>query len=305
MPCTRSGFPVVYTLTAMNKPANKLETTFQEKWINPLLRTFSLKEMARETMVHPCVVNGQRTLVYERGLKKKDPLAYQRVSIFAEANGYQLLEDRRSDFIEGVKRVRDKSKANVITLMVLTTTLMSKNVLANPNLDITHDKPVNEPDGQHETVHGVELDLQNYNSEQELVAGLLKWINHHSAFTHSIEDMPKIITVSADDMAKIAFGDDMPKAINPQTLNIFGLYNFNDKAVYVLDSLDMNTEKGKSILLHELVHFLQYEYGQDKDVSCKNELEALAYLLEAKYLQSHNHKPGFTMNQVKHISQCT
>lgn len=288
----------------MYKLIDKLESTIQNKWINPLLRPFISKNRVKETLVHPCVIDGHHTLVYERGLKVNDPLSYQHVLAFAEANGYRLKEDQRADFIEGVKRVRNKHRANVISLMVLTTTLMSKNVLANPDLDSTHDEPLGEADSQKEALRGVELDMPSYTNEQELVAGLLDWINHHSAFTHKIDDMPKIVTVSAEKMAEIAFGDELPKAINPKTLNIFGLYNFNEKAVYILDSLDMSSEKGKSILLHELVHFLQYQYGQDKDVACKNELEALAYLLEAKYLETHQYKPGFTMNQVNRISQC-
>ena len=291
----------------MNTPAGKHEISFKQKWIDPLLRPFMSTNIPKEILVHPCVIDGRATLVYERGLKDKDPLGFQRIVAFAEANGYRTLEDRRSDFIEGIKRVKDARRANVISIMVLTTGLftLSRNVLANPELDSTHDKHLGDKTRQQETIHGIELDLPSYDNEQELVAGLLDWLNHHSAFTHHIGDMPKIITVSAEQMATVAFGDKLPKAVNPKNLNIYGLYNFNEKAVYILDTLDLRSDKGKSILLHELVHFLQYEYGQDKDVACKNELEALAYLLEAKYLQAHDHKPGFTLNQVKRISQCT
>lgn len=299
--------PLVYNLEAMNTPTDKLEITFKQKWIDPLLRPFASQDMPRETLVHPCVIDEQPTLVYEKGLKENDPLAFQRVVAFADAQGYRVLEDRRSNFIEGIKRVKDARRANVISIMVLTTGLFtfSRNVLANPELDSTHDEPLANTAKQHESVRGAELDLQSYNNEQELVAGLLDWLNHHSAFTHQVKDMPKIITVSSEQMAKVAFGDELPKAVNPKSLNIYGLYNFNEKAVYILDTLDLRTDKGKSILLHELVHFLQYQYGQDKDVACKNELEALAYLLEAKYLQAHDHKPSFNLKQVKRISQCT
>ena len=75
----------------------------------------------------------------------------------------------------------------------------------------------------------------------------------------------------------------MSKAVNPDTPKINGLYNFNEKAVYILDSLDLETTEGKGILLHELVHYLQYQHGYDENVECKNELESLAYVLNARF----------------------
>ena len=72
-------------------------------------------------------------------------------------------------------------------------------------------------------------------------------------------------------------------------MRIYGLYNFNEGAVYILDSLDLESEKGKGILFHELVHFLQYQYDMGEDVKCKNELKSLSYILEAKFQQSHDH----------------
>lgn len=48
------------------------------------------------TTVHPCFVDGCRTLVYRRGLARTAPEVVRRVMAFAEANGFVLLEDRRA-----------------------------------------------------------------------------------------------------------------------------------------------------------------------------------------------------------------
>jgi hypothetical protein len=73
----------------------------------------------------------------------------------------------------------------------------------------------------------------------------------------------------------------------------------------LLNSIDIDSEKGRAVLLHKLVHFLQYERDQEKEAQCKNELEALAYVLEAKYLEEQDMKAGFSMNHVQRVSQCS
>ena len=70
-------------------------------------------------------------------------------------------------------------------------------------------------------------------------------------------------------------------------MKIFGLYNFKEKTIYILETIDLNTEKGKAILLHELVHYIQYQSGKDKLVNCIKELEPKAYEIEEAYLNKH------------------
>jgi Zn-dependent peptidase ImmA (M78 family) len=138
-----------------------------------------------------------------------------------------------------------------------------------------------------------------------MISAMLGWINGHSSFNHDVTNMPDVVKVSAKQMAEVAFGGNLPLSVDPEKLRIYGLYNFNEDAVYILDSLDMESEKGKGILLHELVHFLQYQYDKDEDVKCKNELESLAYVLEAKFLAPHDHEHNINMEHVNRVSQCS
>jgi len=117
--------------------------------------------------------------------------------------------------------------------------------------------------------------------------------------------MADIVKVTALGMAKVVFDKELPKTVDPEKLKIYGLYNFNERAVYTLDTLDLGSEKENGVLLHELVHFLQYQYDLDENVQCKNELESLTYLLEAKYLQSQNHKHNISMKHINRVSQCS
>tara|TARA_R110000782_G_scaffold39043_6_gene91067 strand:+ start:439 stop:1332 length:894 start_codon:yes stop_codon:yes gene_type:complete len=279
---------------AQKSPAN---------WVDRVMRSMTLKKK-EHAMVHPCIINGQHTLVYEHGLAEKDSVSFQQIVEFASAKGYQLKEDQRSDFLEGIKRVQNRRRANVVSVMVLTAGLMSQTAQAKSNDN--HDNVLHvSTDVEHtQTQAGFDLDLDSYHTEAELAAGLLGWINSHSSFTYDIDNIPNIKKVSSKEIAEVAFGGELPKAINPDTLQIFGLYNFNDGAVYLLDSIDLETDAGKGILLHELVHYLQYQTGIDKDAKCKNELESLAYVLEAKFLDSHDHEHNISASHINKVSQC-
>ena len=292
----------------MNSNSELLNTTLRGikkqsilgSWISRIMSN----KMPEQAMVHPCIINGQQTLVYERGLQVKDPIAYQQIVDFSRANGFSVKEDQRADFIAGVKRVKNKRLANVVTIMALTTTLLSTSVAAKSaadDLDTHNSREFTQP----YSANGEALDLDADLTGDELTAGLLGWINKHSSFEHNIDKMPDVVKVSALEMAYVAFGDDLPKAIDPENLQIYGLYNFNEEAVYILDTLDLETEKGRGVLLHELVHFLQYQYDQDENVKCRNELESLAYILEAKYLQSHDHEHKISMSHINKVSQCS
>lgn len=52
------------------------------------------------TTVHPCFINGIRTLVHKRGLKAAQPGLFERLRKFALSNGFELVEDRRKRELE-------------------------------------------------------------------------------------------------------------------------------------------------------------------------------------------------------------
>ncbi len=275
----------------------------QGSWVERILCSMTPKNK-QQAMVHPCIIDGQHTLVYEHGLATKDPDSFQQIVDFADSQAYQLKEDRRSDFLEGVKRVKNRRRANVVSVMVLTAGLMSQTAQAKSDDAHENGVHISNDTSQTQTEATLDLDLDSFNTEEELAAGLLGWLNNHSSFAYVIDNVPDIKKVSARKIAEVAFGGELPKAINPESLKIFGLYNFNEKAVYLLDSIDLNTDEGKGILLHELVHYLQYQTGVDKGAKCKNELESLAYVLEAKFLESNNHRHNITASHIDKVSQC-
>ena len=254
-------------------------------------------------MVHPCIIDGKHTLVYERGLEQKDPDNFHLLTQYAETNGYILKEDRRADFIEGIKRVENPSRANVITILILTASLLSQNAMADASNYLGITTPISDIE-QMQVYPRVEIDEASYATIENLMDNLVEWINQHTSFEHQVETLPKLIIADPNIIAEVAFGGKLPGNIDASSLNIMGLYNFNEKAIYLLDELDLNSEEGKGILLHELVHYLQYEEDIDKNVECKNELEALAYMIEAKYLSDHQIKHKITQSHINKVSEC-
>lgn len=69
-------------------------------WVDRMLQSMASKDVDKDfqcaTTVHPCIIDGDRVLVYENGLRKKQPDAYANLSQFAEKNNFKLKQDERS-----------------------------------------------------------------------------------------------------------------------------------------------------------------------------------------------------------------
>jgi len=255
-------------------------------------------------MVHPCYIDGHLTLVYPRDLPQSNPTAFQIVRRYAHNHGLQIKADRRADFINGVNRVKDKRFAQVISVLALSISmgLIPPRSFAADNCHQNIGQEFNGNPVIEYQIESHEIDLTSYHTEAELAEGLLNWLKLHSSFNIEDINVPEINKVSADEIANIAFGGKVPLSVEQGELKIFGLYNFQNKTVYLLESVDLDTIQGKAILLHELVHYLQYETGLDKYAKQVVELEGLAYQLEARFLDANEHQNGISAERIDELS---
>ncbi len=245
----------------------------------------------KPALVHPCVIDGRKTLIYEQGLELSDPATFRYLVNYARYRDLELREDRR----RGERALRQDNTSNIIPVMLLGASLVTGNVQAGPH-------------AAHQVNMSVSRSLDSgpvAAHDEDTVRHLVQWIHDNSSLEFNDDVLPAIVWVSARAMVDVAFGKNLPKSVNPDKLQIFGLYNFRDKSIYLLDTIDLNTEEGKAILLHEIVHYLQYSQGMDKNVACKNELEKLAYSLEAYYLETHGASAGFSEAHVHRVSRCS
>lgn len=267
-------------------------------WLDRLFFQNNNKFNKSDNVVHPCVIDGQEAIVYKKGLRERNPVFFAQLNQFAKENNIFLKEDQRDSF----NKVKNDRRRKVMPMMVLGASLFSQAVTAATK---SHDD-------HHDHSHHYSIQQQvdqesDYNAHQKQeINDLLNWVYAEvkSAGVKVTGEMPDVKKVNSKQMFKIAFGKDMPRAMSQKNMQIFGLYNYKNKTVYLLDSIDLNTEKGKSILLHELVHYVQYENDHDEKVSCKNKLEHLAYNLEAKYLKEHGQRVNFSSAHINRVSQC-
>ena len=139
---------------------------------------------------------------------------------------------------------------------------------------------------------------------KDIVVSLLLWISSQSSLVYDGTTTPGVIKVSKHELVNEMYDGAPPFSLNVNAVTAIGMYNFNKGDIYLLDHIDLNTVTGRSVLLHELVHFLQYEHGIDKTISCKRKLELLAYTLEKKYLISHNVRPHFGDSHIQRANTC-
>ena len=89
------------------------------RWLDDLMRNFERLVSRAHTLHHthvlPCVIEGRRALVHERGLEHREPAVYAWLRRFCETNDIRLQADRRSEAVP-VARERRRHLAPVVAL---------------------------------------------------------------------------------------------------------------------------------------------------------------------------------------------
>ena len=119
---------------------------------------------------------------------------------------------------------------------------------------------------------------------KELIIGLLMWLSANSPLPWDGTKPPEVIPLSVYEIAEIYYGSRIPYVEeNIKMFNLQAVYNWKTNSIHIRDTIDLTTLSGKTVLAHELVHYLQYRHGLEKNVTCLKELEPLAYEMQLKY----------------------
>ncbi len=132
---------------------------------------------------------------------------------------------------------------------------------------------------------------------KELVLSMLTWIAAQTGWTLPNE-MPVVITLNQDEINSVYHG--RPISINMGMWNAHGtVINTNypkchwkecpghvlDLVILVLSEDGViDSDREKLTLLHELVHWLQFNNDHHHVMKCMSELEYKAYELQAQYM---------------------
>lgn len=110
--------------------------------------------------------------------------------------------------------------------------------------------------------------------------------------------------VSKEELVSVAYEGEVPAGFDYDSNTTIGLYNHKNNTIYLSDIVDINTRFGKSVLLHEVVHYLQYQNGVYDSAQCVAENEKLAYKIQNSYLTEHNVDQLFSKQHIFFASLC-
>lgn len=126
------------------------------------------------------------------------------------------------------------------------------------------------------------------NELQALVPGMIDFIESRGVNSYKGDTYPQIYIVNEQDVCTGAYGKPV------DTCDIAGYYNDDTNEIYIRDEPTENMSEDRFqevILVHELVHFLQYFDGTWQKVECKQELEAHAYEVQDAYVDLYGIDP--------------
>lgn len=141
---------------------------------------------------------------------------------------------------------------------------------------------------------------------KSLLFTLLLWINQNTGMSYDIGNgLPSVHRVSQEALASERYGGRLSKSETDHIKSeIAALYDPKQKRILVGDYVDSDSVLGRSALIHELVHFIQYEQGVASQAPCMQFLERDAYRVQAKYLKQNGRVPEFDEFTVAIRSMC-
>ena len=134
---------------------------------------------------------------------------------------------------------------------------------------------------------------------KEIIFAMMVWIGGHTGFP--VPELPIISVKSPAEIRHIAYECDKLKTENeplykaicipdedPKTIDVIAIYDHVTSTIYLPTYFDRNNIAHRAILLHEIVHHLQYKSGYNKKVQCHPMLEKQAYELMDIWLEENN-----------------
>ena len=124
---------------------------------------------------------------------------------------------------------------------------------------------------------------------KEIAAALLIWINANSGFDY-VGDPPKIMQTDPENLAHLILGE-VPRIPEKAKTHLMGLYDVETETIWLRNDFDPTDHKHRGHLVHELVHYLQYQGDRARDIANDPNLEPEAYALQNRYLRAHDSAP--------------
>lgn len=147
---------------------------------------------------------------------------------------------------------------------------------------------------------------------EALVIALIIWINQHSHFEYDLHHGTPVIR-QAEQMALAASiiddeavlkKDEHTASFQDFVDQLVAVYDHRQKTILISSKIDIHSPYARSVIVHELVHFIQYQQGVNRKADCLNALERDAYAIQACYMDAHHIPKTFNDVTVALRSTC-
>ena len=122
------------------------------------------------------------------------------------------------------------------------------------------------------------------------VASMVQWIVDNSRFEYHGDPYPTVSRQSPLEVCSEIFPDAEPHA----DCNIAGYYDHDTNHIVISDSVTEHMVEDhfwEVVLVHELVHFVQYYDGEYERAECKQKLEVDAFDLQDQWIDEQGIDP--------------
>lgn len=118
-----------------------------------------------------------------------------------------------------------------------------------------------------------------------LLLALLAWIGGQTGYAvpATAEELPAVERLDPAAMARLVYPQASQERLRQRTvLGAYDVHKGPNGTIYLSADLDLADEANQGVLVHELVHFLQYRSG--KAFRCLGKMEAEAYAVTRAWL---------------------
>lgn len=114
-----------------------------------------------------------------------------------------------------------------------------------------------------------------------IMLAMVAWLNLHTEFDMQI-NLPNVVFMEPANLCN-AYGISDPGTC--KATQLLGFYN-KSQTIYLTSDFNISNPQHQSYLLHELVHYLQWQNGEGK--GCWGTLEVEAYNLQDEWRYQHH-----------------
>jgi len=135
---------------------------------------------------------------------------------------------------------------------------------------------------------------------------LVTWSNGDWACNN--KTLPDLARVESEALINVLYGENVSK-LSPDQWKysaefLDGAYDNDNNIIYLHNRVNLETASGMSYLVHELIHYIQYDTGKNKSAKCMHALEYDAYVVQNSFMVSYGQKPDVDPFTIAMRSMC-